>query len=226
VSRFLSLFSALRGGQTRYLPLLVAKVSEVLPDLPLPRSLNVPQNMPPSTIGMSPAGLGTVPSNINDDLSRLPVSSPSYLSTDLIRQLAAQTGAQLPFGASQHSLLSAPSSRVEDLSLYDSSATHSTHSGSASQSTTPGPFEPSPQSRPQTHTSQSHTHQHIQGHLSAYDPRFSVQGFPVDPSMSYKQEEVEPTGHLQGQSTHMYAQNNSPRGALGHGVHHGGRYVA
>ena len=83
VSRFLSLFAALRDGQTRYLPLLVAKVSEVLPDLPLPRSLNVSQDVSPSAMGMSPGGLGAVPSNVHDEMSRIPVSSPSYPSTDL-----------------------------------------------------------------------------------------------------------------------------------------------
>ncbi|OWY45860.1 transcription factor Pf2 [Alternaria alternata] len=52
VSRFLTLISALRGGQTRYLPLLLAKLSEVLPNLPLPQSLNLPQTVPTGTLGL------------------------------------------------------------------------------------------------------------------------------------------------------------------------------
>lgn len=73
-------------------------------------------------MGSTSGSLGTVSSNVNDDLGLATVASPSYPSNELIRQLAAQTGAQLPFNTSQHSLLQAPSSRVEDLSLYDTSA--------------------------------------------------------------------------------------------------------
>ncbi|KAF2735153.1 hypothetical protein EJ04DRAFT_220935 [Polyplosphaeria fusca] len=238
VSRFLTLFSALRGGQTRYLPLLLAKVSDVLPNLPLPRSLNIPQNLSTSTIGLSPGSLGSVPSNVNDDLSAFPaVSSPSYPSTELIRQLAAQTGAQLPFSASQHSLLQAPSSRVEDLSLYDSSApqsaTHSTGSAPTSQSATPGPYEPSPNHSRSQVGAQAHNHSSVQipalhahhgqmqGHHlgvspTAYDPRFTVQGFPVDPSMVFKQEDAEAASQMHGQSGSMYGHSAS-RGGLAHG---------
>ncbi|KAF2477284.1 uncharacterized protein BDR25DRAFT_45191 [Lindgomyces ingoldianus] len=249
VSQFLTLFSTLRGGHTRYLPLLLSKVSDVLPNLPLPRSLNIPQALPPSTITLSPGGLATVPSNVNEDLPGMPpVSSPSYPSTELIRQLAAQTGAQLPINA-QHSLLQAASSRVEDLSLYDSSAphsaTHSSGSAPASQSATPGPYEPSPsqtraQIPPQAHShsgvqvQSSHPHPHIQGqHLgvnpSQYDPRFAVQGFPVDPSMVYKQEDTQTASQMQGHAS-MYAQGSQSgagRGGLGHvhGHHGGGRYA-
>lgn len=238
VSRFLTLFSALRGGQTRYLPLLLAKVSDVLPNLPLPRSLNLPPNISASAIGLTPAGLGTVPSNVSEDLSSLPaVSSPSYPSSELIRQLAAQTGAQLPFNTSQQSLLQAPSSRVEDLSLYDSSAPHSAHSSGsapASQSATPGPYEPSHgQSRSQlpAQVPTSHSHQHLQGRTlgvnpTAYDPRFTVQGFPVDPSMVFKQEDAETAGQMQGQQSAMYAPSSASRGSLGHGRGHGGGYTS
>ncbi|KAF2109239.1 hypothetical protein BDV96DRAFT_242575 [Lophiotrema nucula] len=240
VSRFLTLFSALRSGQTRYLPLLLAKISDVLPNLPLPRSLNVPQNLSSSTIGLS-HGLGSVPSNVNDDLaSASTVSSPSYPSTELIRQLAAQTGAQLPFASSQQSLLQAPTLRVEDLSLHDSAAPHSTHSGStpASQPTTPAPYESSSghsrtQLPPQTHalppaqvpSSHPHQHGHMQSHHlginpTAYDPRFSVQGFPVDPSMMFKSEDADGSGQMQGHSG-MYA-HGANRGGLGHGRGHPG----
>lgn len=203
VSRFLTLISTLRGGHSRYLPLLLAKLSEVLPNLPLPRSLNLPQTLPASTISMS--GTGTVPSNITDDFSAMPAtSSPSYPSSELIRRLAAQTGAQLPFGTSQQSMIQAPSSHVEDLSLYDTahshSASHSSSSAPRSNSTTPGPYESTmsqrssqilshqsvqlPTSHPQHNHMQSH---HISVAQTAYDPRFSLQGYPVDPSMMFKQ---------------------------------------
>ncbi|KAF2192543.1 hypothetical protein K469DRAFT_553174 [Zopfia rhizophila CBS 207.26] len=255
LSRFITLISTLRGGQTRYLPLLLSKISDVLPNLPLPRSLSIPQNLPTSTIGLSPGGLGSVPSNVNADLSALPaVSSPGYPSNELIRQLAAQTGAQLPINTSQQSLLQAPSSRVEDLSLYDSSAPHSTthSSGSAptSNSATPGPYEPSvSQSQPQMPTQDHkyapvqvpsphpHQHGHMQGHHlgvnpSAYDPRFGVQGFAVDPAIGFQQDGTGAAGPLQGQAAAaaagMYAQGSqsASRGGLGHGRgHHGGGYA-
>ena len=239
VSRFLTLFSALRGGQTRYLPLLLAKVSEVLPNLPLPRSLNLPQNMSASTIGSTPGSLGTISSTISDDLGLPTVASPSYPSTDLIRQLAAQTGAQLPFNTSPHPLLQAPSSRVEDLSLYDTSAPHSTHSsGSAppSQAGTPGPYEATIHSRSQlstqahshapTHVQPAHTqHSQLQSHQiginsTAYDPRFTVQGF--DPAIVFKQNSTEGASHISGQSA-MYTPGAS-REILDQGRAHGGRY--
>lgn len=238
VSRFLTLFSALRGGQTRYLPLLLAKVSEVLPSLPLPRSLNLPPNMTASSLGSAPGALGTVSSNVNEDLSLATVTSPSYPSTELIRQLAAQTGAQLPFNTSQHTLLQAPSSRVEDLSLYDTSAAHSTHSsGSAppSQSGTPGPYEsaihPRSQlssqthSHPPPHVQQAHAqHSQMQGHQiginsAAYDPRFTVQGF--DPSMVFKQDDTENAGHMPGPGA-LYNQVPSREG-MNQGSTHGAR---
>lgn len=203
VSRFLTLISTLRGGQTRYLPLLLAKLNEVLPNLPLPRSLNLPQGVSTSSIGLSDSGSPSVPSNVTDDFSAMAVaSSASYPSNDLIRRLAAQTGAQLPFNASQHSMISAPTSHVEDLSLYDSShsATHSSGSVPRSNSATPGPYEPPmSQSRSQIvgHSTMqiptSHPqHPHLQTHhvgvnSTAYDPRFTLQGYPVDPNMMFKQ---------------------------------------
>ncbi|KAF2003822.1 hypothetical protein P154DRAFT_427947 [Amniculicola lignicola CBS 123094] len=241
VSRFLTLFSTLRGGQTRYLPLLLSKVSDVLPNLPLPRSINVSPNLPPTAMGLSTGGLGSVPSNVGDDLLSLQsVSSPSYPSSELIRQLAAQTGARLPFHTAQQSILQASTSRVEDLSLYDSPAPHSvvTHSsGSAptSQSTTPGPYETSPghsrtqlplQSHPhasaQIPTSHPHQHSHMQGHHlgvnpTAYDPRFAVQGFPVDPSMVFKGDEGESTGQMQQGVYGQQGTHGAGRGSLGQG---------
>jgi len=198
VPRFLTLISNLRGGHTRYLPALLAKLSDVLPSLPLPRSLTLPQPLPTSTIGMSGTGHGTVPSNVASDYSALPTTYPS---TDLIRRLAAQTGAQLPFNSSQQPGMQVPTSHVDDLSLYDSAAHGTAHSaGSAprSSSTTPGPYEvPMSQSSypghgsvqlPTSHPQHSHLQSHHLGVAPApYDPRFGVQGYPLDPSMMFKQ---------------------------------------
>ena len=199
VSRFLTLISTLRGGQSRYLPLLLTKLSEALPNLPLPRSLNLPQTHPASTIGMS----GTVPSNMTDDYSAMStVTSPSHPSSELLRRLAAQTGAQLPFNATQQSMIQAPTSHVEDLTMYDTahSTTHSSGSAPRSSSTTPGPYEPAmPQRNSQTLSHASvqlasslPQHSHMQSHdmgvaSTTYDPRFSIQGYQVDPSIMYKQ---------------------------------------
>ncbi|KAF1841460.1 uncharacterized protein K460DRAFT_408922 [Cucurbitaria berberidis CBS 394.84] len=202
VSRFITLITTLRGGQTRYLPLLLTKLSEVLPNLPLPRSLNLPQTVPTSTIGITATGSGTIPSHVDNDYSGMPTATtPAYPSNELIRRLAAQTGAQLPF-MTQQSMISAPTSHVEDLSLYDSShsTTQSSGSGHRSNSATPGPYEPPmSQSRSQIlgHSSMqlptSHPqHNHMQSHHTslnptAYDPRFTIQDYPVDPNMMFKQ---------------------------------------
>lgn len=204
VSRFLTLISSLRGGESRYLPLLHTKLSEVLPNLPLPRSLNLPQSMPKS-IGLNASGSATVPSNVTDDYSVLPSgSSTAYPSNELIRRLAAQTGAQLPF-MSQQSMIPAPTSHVDEMSLYDSShsTTQSSASGPRSNSATPGPYESSLSqgrsqigSHPSMQLPTSHPqHAHMQGHQvglnpTAYDPRFTIQGYPVDPNMMFKQEVV------------------------------------
>ncbi|KAF1831835.1 hypothetical protein BDW02DRAFT_36174 [Decorospora gaudefroyi] len=200
VSRFLTLISTLRGGQTRYLPLLLSKLSEVLPNLPLPRSLNLAQTVPASSLGLTATGSGTLPSNVLDEFSaNSDTSSPSYPSNNLIRRLAAQTGAQLPFNPTQQSMITVPTSHVGDLSLYNSShsTTHSSSSGPRSNSTTPGPYEPPiPRSRPQLggHPSMqppsSHGHlpsHHMRVNTTSYDPRFSIQNYPVDP-LIYKQE--------------------------------------
>jgi hypothetical protein len=232
ISQFLSLFSALRGGHTRYFQLLVAKVSDMLPNLPLPRSVNVPPNLQ----GVSHAGIGIVPSHINEDLASLSASSsPSYPSSELVRQLAAQTGAQLSFNTAQQSLLQPPSSRVEVMSLYDAtgphSVSHSLTSAPSSQSATPGPYESSPrQSRAQLPTqihpvpgpsSQPQHHMQHSHHLgidpaAAYDPRFAVQSFPVDPSMVYKGDDAEAaTGP-------MYTQGAPSHGGMDHDRGHPG----
>lgn len=186
--------------------MLLSKVSEVLPNLPLPRSLNLPPSMPASTVGLANAGPGgAVPSNAAaaNEYGTMPAANTttsSYPSNDLIRLLAAQTGAQLPFNAAQQPIMSAPTSHVEDLSLYGSahSTTQSSESGPRSTSTTPNPYEPSiPPPRSQMvghstmqiptsypHYTQSH---HVSVNQTAYDPRFSLQGYPVDPAMTFKQ---------------------------------------
>ena len=203
VSRFLTLISTLRGGQSRYLPPLLTKVSEVLPNLPLPRSLNLSQTVSTSNIAPSTPGSGAVPPNLTNEYGAVPpVRSPSYPSNDLVRLLAAPTGAQLPLNTSQQSTISAPTSHVKDLSLYESahSTTHSSGSGLRSNSATPNPYEAAmnqPHSQMVGHSSMqiptSHPqHSHMQGHHvgvnpTAYDPRFSLQGYPVDPAMMFKQ---------------------------------------
>lgn len=201
VSRFLTLISTLRGGHARYLPLLMAKLSDVLPNLPLPRSLTLPQPMPPSSMGMSAPGPGAIPSHIANDYSSMPVvASPSYPSTDLIRKLAAQTGAQLPFNTTQQPVMQAPTSHVEDLSIYDS-AHNSTHtSGTATRSTSSTPVSydaPLAQQStlmghgsvqlPTSHAPHSLQPHHMNVGPTAYDPRYNVQGYPLDPSIMFKQ---------------------------------------
>lgn len=202
VSRFLTLIQTLRGGQSRYLPLLLTRLQEILPNLPLPRSLNLPQTLPTSSIGLG-ASAGMVPSNAGDDFSALPsVISPTFPSTELIRRLAAQTNAQLPFSTSQQSMVPAPTPHIEDMSIYDSthSTSHSSGSVPRSNSATPGPYEP-PMSQaraqivghpsaqlPSTLPQQTHLQSHNIGvNPTAYDPRFNVQSFPMDPAMMFKQ---------------------------------------
>ncbi|PVH94107.1 hypothetical protein DM02DRAFT_646106 [Periconia macrospinosa] len=69
---------ALSPQDCTYYLYLIAKVSEVLPNLPLP-----PLG---SGLGLAPSSFGAVPSNIGNDLSSLTLAtSPSYLSTELIR---------------------------------------------------------------------------------------------------------------------------------------------
>jgi hypothetical protein len=98
VSRFLTFISMIRGGKSRYLPLLQAKLSEVLPNFRLPRSLDLPETVLASTLGLNATYSRTVSSNVADDFSANPAANcPLMFSNDLIRRISVQTGAQLPF---------------------------------------------------------------------------------------------------------------------------------
>jgi hypothetical protein len=98
VSRFLTFISTIRGGQSRYLPLLQAKLTEVLPNFRLPRSLDLPETVPASTLGLTATHSRTVSSNVADDFSANPAANfPLIVSSDLIRRISVQTGAQLLF---------------------------------------------------------------------------------------------------------------------------------
>ncbi|KAF2867219.1 hypothetical protein BDV95DRAFT_631340 [Massariosphaeria phaeospora] len=243
VSHFLTLFSALRGGQTRYLQLLLAKVSDVLPSFPLPRSLDVSQGVHASTIGTPPGGYEPHPSSTAEDYTSQPVvTSMSYPSTELIRQLAAQTGAQLPFNTAPQSLLQATSSRVEDLSLYESPHSNRQSSGSAPprHSVTPAPYEPPPihsshatpthvpSSMQQIPSSLPAHHGHVQGHPilnpGAYEPGYAVQGYRMDPSMMFKQEDAK-SAHIQGVMYSHSTQGPGGRGSFGQGRGSSGSYA-
>lgn len=62
-----------------------------------------------------------------------------------------------------------------------------------------------------------HSH-HLGVNPTTFDPRFS--GFPVDPSMVFKQEDAD-AAQMQGQPG-MYAQDSASRGGLNHSRgHHG-----
>lgn len=80
VCRFLTFISTIRGGQSRYLPLLLAKLSEILPNLPLPRSLSLSHTVPAPILGLSATDSGTLSSNVGDDFSENPAANlPSYV---------------------------------------------------------------------------------------------------------------------------------------------------
>ena len=76
VSRFLTFISTIRGGQSRYLPLLLVKLSEVLPNFRLSRSLDLPETIPASTLGLNATHSRTVSSNVADGFSVNP-SNPA-----------------------------------------------------------------------------------------------------------------------------------------------------
>jgi hypothetical protein len=196
MSRFLTLISGLRCGH-RYLPRLLAKLSDVLPNLPLPRSLNLPQS---SRIGMS--GQGAVPADVASDFSVMSNSMSSmYPSTEMHRRIAP-TGTPGSFHTSQYPLHQAPIGNLGDLSLYDSThgSTQSAEPAPRSSSSTPFYELQMAQQRrsqisghhsqlPSTGPQQTHLQsQHTGVAPTEYDPHFDMQGYPIDPSMMYKQE--------------------------------------
>jgi hypothetical protein len=177
MSRFLTLISGLRCGH-RYLPRLLAKLSDALPNLPLPPSLVLPQS---SRIDISGQGAAEVA----DDFTAISNStSPMYPSTEINRKLG-QASTQGPFHTPQYPLHQAPLGTLGDLSLYDTAHGSTQSAGSARSSSSTPFYRPQlPSSGPQlTHLQSQHT-----GVASiAYDPRFDMQGYPIDPSMMYKQ---------------------------------------
>lgn len=62
----MTFISTIRGGQSQYLPLLLAKLSEVLPNLPLPRSLNLSHTVPVPELGLNATNSGTPSSDVGN----------------------------------------------------------------------------------------------------------------------------------------------------------------
>lgn len=196
ITQLLTLISKLRGGQSRYYSLLHTKISERLPSFSLPPVV-------PTSHGYTGPN-STVPSNDPADYSTLPaVSSPAYPTNDAYFRLPGQSAAPLPY-RNPTAMMSAPPNHVDELPMYGSShgTTHSSGSDGRSNTGTPGPgsYEPPMSTAAQmithnpmqisssSHVTQSHIGNHHLGvNPTSYDPRFNIQGYPVDPNMMFKQ---------------------------------------
>ena len=234
IVRFLNLIETLRGGSTRYVPLLRSKISDLLPDFSISYAGTSMRGGGPSLqtgIPNVPGGLTNLGPHSPDNMNILgSTSSPIHASTDLIRVLAAQTGADIPFVSNnpqhhshaqqQHPYsMSTPSTSrsVEDPSMtpmYSDSPASSAHpvaSGASSQTSTPNPYDTS------THTTHHAQHQQQQRHhgiqqqqqqhglpvaASAYhDPRFAPNVQGYQ--MGYEEEDAHGRRHG-GEGTGMY----------------------
>jgi hypothetical protein len=193
ISSFLTAISDIRGGPSRYLSLLLTKISHALPNFPLPHSINITRHSEQMSAADEPGYSSTMPID----------TWPRYPSTDLHHQLAEQTSVQNIFNASQHSMVQGGTGQDEDISDYDTAHSATQFSGSAprSNSDTPSyeaPVVPQCSSQILGHHSvqiPSSLTQHVNmqaQHLGvpvptpAYNLGYNVQRYPVDPSMMFK----------------------------------------
>lgn len=187
LSRFLTHLSTLRSGQTRYLPLLLSKISDVLPNPSLPPSLQQQQQQQQEQLQQQrqlqqhpTSALLTTPSvspspGPDPTLLRLPSrpqpsfssssSSPSFSSSSSSSSSSAAAAAA---AAAAPSLLP-PSSRIDDLALYADAVPYadSVHSSApSSDEATPGPgsFETDLAAAAAAHHHYHHHHHHGLGY--------------------------------------------------------------
>ncbi|KAF2199769.1 hypothetical protein GQ43DRAFT_473313 [Delitschia confertaspora ATCC 74209] len=188
--RFLILMSSLRGGGYRYLPLLLSRIANELPTMPLPQGLNLPQNVPASSSPFSP----DIPAILPVDFA--PGAGPSSM-------LSAQAGAQLPnapnISQQMHSLNFAPPvSQAEDFSFYGPGTgplvTYPSASARQSHPTTPRSYEATPNQHYTQPPSQSRAQPHVSGHPIQHShsvnaglqhETFQMQPPPPQPSQGY-----------------------------------------
>ncbi len=78
--RFLALIRILPEGQSRYLPVLLAKLSEVVPNLPLPLSSYLSEVV--SAAVLRPQATGASGNDTSNYLARPAAASPMYPRSD------------------------------------------------------------------------------------------------------------------------------------------------
>jgi len=94
LSRLISLISSLRGGQSRYLPLLQTKMSEVLPNLQVPIQQSLAQqSLASARSELSRLDLYGEPSASSSTPISQETSTSPYITTPVLRQAS---GGSLP----------------------------------------------------------------------------------------------------------------------------------
>jgi hypothetical protein len=169
---------------------------------------------PTTSFGVTP--FGTLPSSGNEDSSPISMVPASNPFPELLPQLAAQTGAQLPSTGPQPMMLQAPISRPQNMALYGARTSnpglHAAVNTPGSRSDTPG-YGPSPAHTPLSQQYQMHPQPSVPS--NAYDSRYPGLLAPMDPSTAYRHEDQAAAGQMQGQPGSMYAHGGGSARSLG-----------
>jgi hypothetical protein len=117
--RLLTLIRILPEGQSRYLPVLLAKLSEVVPNIPPPLSSYLPKVVSAAALG--PQATSASGNDTSNYLASPAAASPLYPPSDLFHRLATQEYAQVSSSTTLRSVLPLGTTQVNDQSLHHSS---------------------------------------------------------------------------------------------------------
>ena len=131
--RLLTLISILPEGQSRYLPVLLAKLSEVVPDLPLPLSSYLPGV--DSAVVLGPQATSANGDYTSNYLAHPAAAPPLYPSNAPVHRLAIQECAQPSSSMTLRSVLPSSTTQLNDQSLHHASPNkaHSHTSGHSAE---------------------------------------------------------------------------------------------
>jgi hypothetical protein len=168
--RLLTLIRILPEGQSRYLPVLLAKLSEVVPDLPLPLSSYLPGMVSAAVLG--PQAISASGDDTSNYLTHPAAAQPLYPPNDSVHRLAIEECAQVSSSMTLCSVLPSYTTQFNDQSLHHASPNkaHSHTSGHSAEKkpTSNGPSNipvslPLPQ--PQLVRYSSHLLQTLRSHM-------------------------------------------------------------
>lgn len=189
ITRFLTAISEIQGGPSRTLSLLTTKISNTLPNFPLPHSKDIAQHPEPM---MAADGSGYT--------SSMPIQTWSrYPSTGGVHPFTEQTSVQMPLATS--SMAQGYTGQGENMSAYATAHSATRYPDSVTRSNSDASSYDSPIiSQHNSHILGHHTvhvppslGQHVEmepQHLGvpppAYNSTYDPQTYSMDPTIMYK----------------------------------------